>query len=227
MLVLSLLVLAIVLVGSAEAGIYYYVDREGVIHFTDAPTDRRFRRKRFPVGMLVDPHQERIRLDPQIVTTAQRHGLEPNLVRAVVRVESNFNSSAISSAGAQGLMQLMPETAGEVPPEQLLDPEANLEAGTRFLRGLLEEFHWNLPLALAAYNAGANAVRRHRGIPPYDQTRTFVQRVLLELRRYRAEEARPASPGMRPTPAPARRPPPRRANPLVTTDGAGTQWPRP
>lgn len=110
---------------------------------------------------------------------ARRHSLPPALVEAVARVESGFDPLALSHKGARGLLQVMPETGKRfgVQPEQLFDPKANLSAGTAYLAWLLDRFQGNLDLALAAYNAGEGAVDRHNGIPPYKETRNYVQRV--------------------------------------------------
>ena len=117
---------------------------------------------------------------------AKRHGLDPGLVLAVVAVESAFRPDAVSPKGAQGLMQLMPGTAASLGVRDPFDPEQNLEGGARHLRGLVEEYRGDLTKALAAYNAGSGAVRRHAGVPPYAETREYVKRV---LRRYQAAEA--------------------------------------
>jgi len=112
--------------------------------------------------------------------------LDPGLVLAVVAVESAFRPDAVSPKGAQGLMQLMPGTAASLGVRDPFDPEQNLEGGARHLRGLVEEYRGDLTKALAAYNAGSGAVRRHAGVPPYAETREYVKRV---LRRYQAAEA--------------------------------------
>jgi len=117
-----------------------------------------------------------------IVDTARRHGLDPELVAAVVAVESGYRPDAVSPKGAQGLMQLMPGTAGELGVADALDPAQNLDGGTRHLKALLARYGGNLRQALAAYNAGEGAVARHGGVPPYKETREYVERV---LRRYR------------------------------------------
>lgn len=108
---------------------------------------------------------------------AQEEGVDEALVRAVVQVESGGNPNAVSPKGAMGLMQLMPRTAEAMGVRDPFDPEQNLRGGVRLLRGLLDEFG-DVRLALAAYNAGGPAVRRHGGIPPYAETQSFVQRVL-------------------------------------------------
>ena len=114
-----------------------------------------------------------------VARAADRHGVDPRLVHALIEVESGYRSDAVSAAGAMGLMQLMPDTARRYGVGDPLDPEANIEAGTRHLRALLDEFGPLFALdALAAYNAGEGVVRQHGGIPPYPQTQRFVRRVL-------------------------------------------------
>ena len=109
---------------------------------------------------------------------AQRHGVSEDLVSAVIRVESAFNVRAVSPKGARGLMQLMPGTAAILGVRDSFDPIENIEGGVRHLRGLLDRFANNLPLALAAYNAGAGAVDSYGGIPPFPETQAYVVRIL-------------------------------------------------
>ena len=113
-----------------------------------------------------------------VAEAAQRHGLDPALVRAVVGVESGFEPQAVSSKGAQGLMQLMPATARDLGITDPFDPAANLDGGSRYLSALVARYEGDLPKALAAYNAGMGAVARHGGVPPYAETLRYVQRVL-------------------------------------------------
>jgi soluble lytic murein transglycosylase-like protein len=120
-------------------------------------------------------------LNALIRQAARRHGVSPALVRAVVAVESGFDPRAVSAKGARGLMQLMPATAAELNVDNVYDPAQNLEGGTRYLRTLLDRFDGDRRLALAAYNAGAEAVRRHGGMPPYAETREYVHKVLQRL----------------------------------------------
>jgi soluble lytic murein transglycosylase-like protein len=123
-----------------------------------------------------------------IATAATRHRLEPRLLESVIRVESNFSNRARSRKGAMGLMQLMPATARQYALRDPYDPAGNIEAGARHLRRLLDRFE--LPVALAAYNAGEAAVERYGGIPPYRETRAYVARILRLVRHRSAPRSR-------------------------------------
>ena len=116
-------------------------------------------------------------VDSLIQTAATRHGVDPNLVRAIVRVESNFNPKAVSSKGAMGLMQLMPGTARSLSVTNAFDPNQNVDAGVRHFKSLLDSYHGNVELSLAAYNAGSGAVRRNKGVPPYRETQAYVRKI--------------------------------------------------
>jgi soluble lytic murein transglycosylase-like protein len=121
-------------------------------------------------------------LERLAVAAAHRHGLDPELVLAVVGVESAFKPDAVSPKGARGLMQLMPATAASLGVEDSFDPEENLDGGTRHLGTLLELYDGDVERALAAYNAGEGAVARHGGIPPFRETREYVRKVLERYR---------------------------------------------
>ncbi len=130
-------------------------------------TQLRIRRKGRPpagIGRLID-------------RIARKHGMDPELVRAVARVESNYNPRAISPKGARGVMQLLPETAERFGVADAYDPAQNIEGGVRYLKFLRDRFPGKLSLVLAAYNAGENAVRKHGGIPPYPETRDYVRKI--------------------------------------------------
>jgi soluble lytic murein transglycosylase-like protein len=116
-------------------------------------------------------------IDSSIVMAAARHNVDPNLVRAVVKVESNFNSNAVSRKGAMGLMQLMPSTARSLNVKNPFDPDQNVDAGVRHLKQLLENYGGDVNLTLAAYNAGAGAVARSSGVPHFAETQNYVRRI--------------------------------------------------
>lgn len=173
---LLLLVLLGAIVKPALADIYRYVDEDGVIHFSNVPTHYRFRL--YISETKLDYRAYFDRYDRIITRAARKHGVDNTLVKAVIRAESDFDRNAVSNKGAQGLMQLMPETAKDLAVKDSFDPHENINAGVRYLKTQLNNFQNNVPLALAAYNAGENAVRRYGRIPPYKETRTFVDRVL-------------------------------------------------
>jgi soluble lytic murein transglycosylase-like protein len=125
------------------------------------------------------------RIDAYIEDAAARYGVSKDLIAAMIEAESSYNPRAISPRGAQGLMQLMPETAAILRVSDPFDPRENIDGGVRHLLSLMDRFDNNLPLALAAYNAGEGAVIRHRGIPPYRETRQYVKRIMRQLDRER------------------------------------------
>ena len=176
------------------ADIYKYVDKDGVIHFSNVPTNGEWKliikekRVQFNLG------QDFEKYDAEIWKASQRYSVDYNLVRAVIKAESNFNPKAVSRAGARGLMQLMPQTATLLQVSDSFHPDQNIDGGVRYLRYLLNLFNDNLSLALAAYNAGENAVFRYRGIPPYQETQTYVQRVLQYFQKYSRESRSLAQP---------------------------------
>lgn len=174
----------------AEGGLYTFTDIQGTVHFTDRPPDGRYRAIALsPGGLTVRPAGPRRasavnKFDGLIARVAEEQGVDPALVKAVMAAESNFESDAVSRAGAQGLMQLMPATAAELGVRAPFEPTQNVRGGVQYLKSLLERYDALEP-ALAAYNAGPETVDRHQGVPPYPETRAYVARVLRYYSRYR------------------------------------------
>jgi Transglycosylase SLT domain len=125
-------------------------------------------------------------MDAFIKKVSAKYNVSPDVVAAVIEAESEFNPRAVSRRGARGLMQLMPKTAKTLGVDDPFDPRENIEAGVRHLRALMDRFGDNLPLVLAAYNAGEVAVIKHRGVPPYRETQAYVNRILKRLDRTRS-----------------------------------------
>jgi soluble lytic murein transglycosylase-like protein len=183
---------------AANAKIYTYVDAQGLRHYTDVPDNNRYR-------LLVMSPQDRTssgdRYDAQLLARASQYdsiiehaaiaaAVEPNLLRAVIVVESGFNSHAVSKRGAVGLMQLMPATANRFGVSNPYDARQNVHAGARYLKFLIDRFGHDIRLALAAYNAGEDAVVRNGGqIPPFSETMAYVPRV-LKIYKMLGEQAR-------------------------------------
>jgi soluble lytic murein transglycosylase-like protein len=126
---------------------------------------------------------ERQSLDAMVNGAGQRHQIDPDFINSVIRAESGFNNRAVSKKGAQGLMQLMPQTASQLGVANSFDPNANVEAGTKYLRELLEKYNYDVPKALAAYNAGSRRVDRYHGVPPYFETQTYVAKIIRDYNR--------------------------------------------
>lgn len=191
------LAIGIASVMPAAAQVYKFVDENGVVNFTNIapPKNYAYETLRFPC-YASDPKcraisWEKVALntqafDDEIRSAAARTGLEPSLIRAVIHAESAYQPRAVSPKGAQGLMQLMPETQQMLDVSDPFDPAANIDGGARHLSDLLREFKGDSTLAAAAYNAGAGAVQRYGGVPPYDETREYVRRVNILYQRYRA-----------------------------------------
>lgn len=183
------MICALLLPDWVQADIYKYVDPDGIIHLTNVPSNTNvryelvLREKRILLKVRV---ADITKYDHLISSASEKYKVDSALVKAVIKAESNFNHQAVSPKGAKGLMQLMPATASSLQVQDSFHPENNIDGGVRYLRYLLNTFKGNLPLALAAYNAGEGAVTKyHYTIPPYRETQTYVQRVLHYLSQYR------------------------------------------
>ena len=169
------------------ADVYRYVDKNGIVHFSNFPMSPKFKVdiREAPVHFLLGT--DFTEYDSLIAEVARKYRVDFALVKAVIKAESNFNHRAVSKKGAKGLMQLMPRTASVLGVNDCFHPEDNIVGGIRHLGYLIDLFNGNIPLALAAYNAGEGAVTRYRGIPPYPETRIYIRRVLNNYERYRHE----------------------------------------
>jgi soluble lytic murein transglycosylase-like protein len=176
---------------SSFAGIYRYIDENGVIHFTNCPRDPKFklyiRESKEDVGD--DNHSSYIKdsnqYDSLISEFSKKYQVDFALIKAIIRTESGFNPFAVSRKGAKGLMQLMPETALRMNVSNIYNPKENIEGGVRYFKYLLSLFDNDLRLSLAAYNAGENLVGELRSIPPYRETIDYVKKVLSYYQSYR------------------------------------------
>lgn len=192
---LTLLVIWCCVPLAASAQVYKWVDENGVVTFTNIapPSDRDYQVLRFPC-YAADPKcrsvsWEKVPLNTQafrreIQSAASFNAVDESLIRAIIHAESAYQPDARSPKGAQGLMQLMPQTATELAVGNPFDPAENIDGGTRYLSQLLDEFDGDLDLAAAAYNAGPAAVYKYGGVPPYDETKEYVRRVKILYRRY-------------------------------------------
>jgi soluble lytic murein transglycosylase-like protein len=188
---LPVAVVAVVLAtGIARADVYKYQDGNGVTHLTNVPDEASrgpyelwkksaaTRPKGWRDGYRVLPRLDRQSYAETVARFSGLYGVDPDLVRAVIHAESAFRPDAVSPKGAGGLMQLMPATARRFDVSDRFDPEQNIAGGVAYLAFLLDLFNGDRELAVAAYNAGENAVSRYDGIPPYEETQTYVKRVM-------------------------------------------------
>lgn len=212
---LALFSIVLLSVSPLEAEIYKYRDAQGGVHFSDKPitksrlrlewrsakydwptTGSKSKKSSLKAGIRRSKwnpkafRKRRAKFSPMISAAAKKVKLRPELLHAVVQVESGYNPTAVSKAGATGLMQLMPGTAERFGVANAKDPEQNIDGGARYLRELLELFSFDLKLALAGYNAGENAVIKYGNtIPPYPETQRYVKKVLKVYMQRRIETA--------------------------------------
>lgn len=182
----------------SRAEIYTYKDARGKVFYTNVPADASYH----PMIFRVTRSGGRSSIKPgnpadfehHVRAAASHYDLDPQLIKAVIKVESNYDHRAVSEKGAKGLMQLMPATAADMNVYNLFDPRENIMGGTCYLKQLLARFNGNLPLTLAAYNAGPSAVERCGGIPNYAETQRYVRSVLLYYRKLTTAGLPPAKP---------------------------------
>jgi soluble lytic murein transglycosylase-like protein len=179
LLVATLLVLA-ALPASARSALHMWTDKDGVLHVEDSPPAAPRRASPRKSAVKAERWWERRNDAPpdEIDRAAALYKIPAELVRAVIWAESAGDSGAISHRGALGLMQLMPRTAGEMYVQDAVDPAQNIQGGTRYLRWLANQFNGDMLLTLAAYNAGPDAVRKYGGVPPFEETRGYVRKVI-------------------------------------------------
>ncbi len=178
-------VLILFIIDVSSGDIYRYQDKNGVWHFTNIKSDKRY--KLYIRTSLKEP-ADYIRDYRTIINQASRRfGIESSFIKAVIKAESDFDYKAVSRKGARGLMQLMPETMDQMEVKDPFNPEENIFGGTRYLSLLLERFNNDKKLALAAYNAGPERVEEYQGVPPFPETKSFISKVLNYYFQYRSE----------------------------------------
>jgi soluble lytic murein transglycosylase len=181
------IIILIAAVLSVNADIYRYIDDNGVMHFTNAPTSNQhdyklYIKERASVSRKFNSTNK---YDQFISDASRQTGVDFPLLKAMIKAESDFDPRAISKKGAMGLMQIMPENFQMLELKNPFDPWENIKAGARYFKQLYERFNGKLALSLAAYNAGPTAVDRYKSIPPYQETEEYVRRVLRYYRTFK------------------------------------------
>ena len=179
LIVISALMTVLLHTPAVLADIYMYIDSDGVIHFTNTPTSTDYklyiRERPQSAGTMPVDHRK---YDDLIRQASRKYGVDFSLVKAVIQVESSFNAGAVSKKGAKGLMQIMPQNYATLNVTDPFDPSQNIMGGTLYLRRLIDRYDNKIPLVLAAYNAGPNAVDRYRTVPPFSETQQYVEKVM-------------------------------------------------
>lgn len=171
--------------GLLHADIYIYIDSDDIVHFTNTPTSSDYKfymKERTKKGKIQFSTK---RFDDIIKKAQKRYGVEFSLIKAVIKVESGFNTKAVTKKGAKGLMQIMPMNFKSLSVKDPFDPQQNIMGGTLYLKRLLKRYQYKLPLALAAYNAGPGAVDKYKIIPPYRETQNYVRKVMKAYSLYK------------------------------------------
>lgn len=188
---LPFLALNIGFAATANADIYMRVGKNGTIYFSNVPVSGSYK-----VFMRTKPDSAAyggnsgaysVAYGKIIFNAAKKYNVSPVLIEAVIKAESGYNAKAVSDKGAEGLMQLMPETQDVVGVSNPFNPSQNINGGTKYLKSLITRYNGNLPLAVAAYNAGSKAVDRFGGIPPYDETKNYVEEVMHYYRKNKSD----------------------------------------
>jgi len=204
--------LMILYASPASSDVYRYVDENGTLCYTDAPMGKQAekvlaeKRTSGKKTKVVDytPPAAAVKRDYSgyVQQAAAKYEIEPELIHAVIKTESNGNELAVSRKGAMGLMQLMPSTANDLNVLNPFDPAENIDGGTKYLKQLLDKFNGDLTLALAAYNAGPKTVEKYRDVPPISETRQYVKKIIALFKGkgydYASDSSRPASPAPEP-----------------------------
>jgi soluble lytic murein transglycosylase-like protein len=185
--VFSAIIILVAFVSSVHADIYMYIDANGVMHFTNAPTSNQhdykvYIKERISVSTQFHATDK---YDKLISNASKEFKVDSLLLKAMIKAESDFDPRAISRKGAMGLMQIMPENFKMLNLENPFDPWQNIRAGAQYFKKLYKRFNGKLALSLAAYNAGPTAVDRYKNIPPYQETEEYVRRVLRYYRTFK------------------------------------------
>lgn len=178
MLAIAILLLSIPL--PLHADIYTYTDSQGIIHFTDSRPDKRDvpRYRVFKEDPVIYSRIDQGEIEEIIKAKSEKYGIEEELIKALIKTESDFRPHVVSKKGAVGLMQILPDTAQKMGLFNIEDPHMNIDAGCKILKMLLDKYNGDIELSLAAYNAGETAVHKYKGIPPYEETINYVQKVI-------------------------------------------------
>jgi len=165
--------------------IYMFIDSSGIVHFTNAPTSTDYKLYMKERKQRIQQSINTKKYDAIIKKAQKKYGVEFSLIKAVIQVESGFNPKAVSKKGAKGLMQIMPDNYRNLLVKDPFNPSQNIMGGTLYLQRLLRRYKNKLPLALAAYNAGPQAVDKYKRIPPYEETQNYVRKVMETYSRYK------------------------------------------